>query len=174
MKKAQIIGQVFVFIIAAILFTLVLLYGYKAIGTFGEQRKEIALIEFQDDLRAAISKVAVDYGSVKKFTMNVPSDFEEICFIDLDKIRGTGGQGGIGVKAFLANSHPLIANEINGGTSQNVFLDPFPDQPLRIPRISVGGPNEDQGFLCLPNTRVGILLKLSGLGNKAKIELWPQ
>ena len=59
MKKAQLIGQIFVFVIGAILFGLILLYGYKAIATFGEQRREVALIEFQDDLKAAISKVSI-------------------------------------------------------------------------------------------------------------------
>ena len=167
MKKGQLIGQVFVFVIAAILFALVLLYGYKAIGKFGEQRKEVALIEFQDDLKAAVAKVAIDYGSVKKFVINVPADFDEVCFIDLQTVSTRG------VPDFIRDERPLIANEIEGGSDQNVYLKPFPDQPMKIPPISVGGDHEGEGYLCIANTRVGIVLKLSGLGDKAKIELWP-
>lgn len=168
MKKAQMIGQVFVFVLAAILFGLILLYGYKAIGTFGEQRREVALIEFQDDLRASVAKVAIDYGSVKKFVINVPADYDEVCFLDLDAIRSKG------VPDFIRDERPLIANEIEGGSTQNIFLRPFPDQPLQIPKIAVGGDNAAEGFLCIVNTRVGINLKLTGLGDRAKVELWPE
>lgn len=168
MKKAQLIGQVFVFLTAAILFGMVLLYGYKAIATFGQQRRDVALIEFQDDLRAAVAKVAIDYGSVKKFVINVPADYDEVCFIDLETVKQRG------IPDFIRDERPLIANEIEGGSDQNVFLKPFPDQPLRIPTIAVGGESEEEGYLCIENTRVGVILKLSGLGDKAKVELWPQ
>lgn len=169
MKKAQFIGQVFVFIIAAILFALILVYGYKAIAKFGEQRQEVALIQFQDDLKSAVAKTAVDYGSVKKFTIEVPADYEEVCFVDLETIR-TNIEG---MPDFIANERPLIADSILGGSDQNVFLKPFPEQPIRIPPITVGGDNAEQGYLCIPNTNVGIVLKLTGMGDKAKIELWP-
>jgi len=146
---------------------LILLYGYKAIGTFGEQRREVALIEFQDDIRAAVARVAIDYGSVKKFVVNVPADFDEICFIDLETVTTKG------MPAFIQDERPLIANEIEGGSNQNLFLRPFPDQPLKIPKISVGGEHASEGYLCIKNTRVGMVLKLTGLGDRAKIELWP-
>lgn len=161
-KKADITGQLFVFLLAAILFGLILIYGYKAIKSFGEQSKETVFIEFKSNLQTAIKTSLMDYGSVKKFKLNMPLEFKEICFIDFDTLK---------IKTSklneLAGTRPLIYNAIESGTDQNVFLTPMAQTPLKVEKLEISS-----GFACFENLKAGITLKLEGKGDKVGVSLW--
>ena len=46
-KKAMGVGQVFVFIIAALSFALIMIFGYKAIGDFLPQGEKVQFYQFK-------------------------------------------------------------------------------------------------------------------------------
>lgn len=161
-KKGEITGQLFVFLLAIILFGLILIYGYKAVKTFGEKSKETAFIEFKENLQTAIRTALMDYGSVKKFQLAIPSNYKEVCFIDLEtlQIKNTRLNE-------LANTRPLIFNAIETGTSQNIFLVPMAESPLQVEKLSI-----DEGFICFENIKIGVSLRLEGKGKSVGISRW--
>lgn len=169
--KGQIIGQAFIFILAAILFSLILLFGYRAISRIGETQSEVELIEFKDGLSSAVGKVRLDYGSVKKYSLKIPDMFKEVCLIDLAFM--TGLQGGKKLEA-LKNVKPLIVDAIEAGTDQNVFTNPFSKTPITIGAIETGNAKEFgyPAYMCIKNTGVVIDLRLEGLGDRTRISLW--
>ena len=169
-KKGQIIGQAFIFILAAILFSLILLFGYRAIARIGETQSEIELIDFRGTLSSAVGKIRLDYGSVKKYAMNLPRDFKEMCFVDLEQMRNPAIFGP------FKDSRPLMADSVESGNfdpanDQNVFTVPIAKTPIRIGAIAVEGTS---GYLCIPNKGGTINLRLEGKGDKTGISLWPE
>ena len=171
-KKGQIIGQAFIFILAAILFSLILLFGYKAIGRIGETQSEVELIEFKDGLSSAVNKVRLDFGSVKKYSMNVPNQYKGICFVDLDYLLGPRG---VPKLDNLRDIKPLIVDAIESGTDQNVFTTPLSKTPLKVGKIHTGNVKDANypAYTCLDNTGVIIYLRLEGMGDSTQITLWP-
>ncbi len=161
-KKGDITGQLFVFLLAAILFGLILIYGYKAVKSFGEQSREIAFIEFKDSLQTAVRTSLMDYGSVKKFKLTVPLEFEEICFIDFDALKTKTGK-----LNELAGTRPLIYNAVESGTDQNVFLSPIAQTLIKVEKLDI-----NNGFICFENLKAGITLRLEGKGSSVGISLW--
>jgi len=169
-KKGQMIGQAFIFILAAILFSLILLFGYRAIARIGETQAEIELIDFRDGLSSAVGKIRLDYGSVKKYAMNIPGDYREMCFVDLEQMRD------LGTFESFKNSRPLMADSVESGNfdpanDQNVFTVPIAKTPIRIGAIAV---EDTRGYLCIPNKGGTINLRLEGKGDKTGISLWPE
>lgn len=156
-KKAQIMSQVFIFILAAALFILILTYGYKAIAGFGKRSEQVALVEFQTQLESSVRSISLDYGSVKRVDLSLPSKYTEVCFVDLDLEPS---------EEFEA-IHPRM-HEGWVSQTQNVFLTPMEDSPIDVGDIYVGG----DGWLCLQLAGGQISLRLEGLGNKAGITEW--
>lgn len=156
-KKAQIMGQVFIFILSAALFILILTYGYKAIAGFGKRSEQVALIEFQTQLESSVRSISLDYGSVKKLDLVLPSKYSEICFVDLTKPPSEE----------FEQIHPRMYESWETET-QSVFLTPMEEAPINIGNIFVG----PDGFLCLPITAGKLSLRLEGLGDKAAIAEW--
>jgi len=167
--KGQIIGQAFIFILAAILFSLILLFGYRAISRIGETQSEVELIEFKDGLSSAVGKVRLDFGSVKKYSLKIPDKFKEVCLIDLafmNRRRPT-------LEA-LRDVKPLIFDAIEAGTDQNVFTSPLSKTPIKIGAIETGNAKEVgyPAYMCIENTGAVIDLRLEGLGDRTRISLW--
>ena len=84
MKKAQIQAQVFVYVLAMLVIALVLLYGYRSINTMKERANQVDLLAFKNDMTKSIEKVSNDYGTVRVPTFNIPKEYKEVCFIDID------------------------------------------------------------------------------------------
>ncbi len=161
-KKGEVTGQLFVFLLAIILFGLILIYGYKAVKTFGEKSKEAVFIEFKESLQTAVRTSLMDYGSVKKFQLSLPSSYEEICFIDLETLQTKGTR-----LNELAKTRPLIFNAVEAGMPQNVFLVPMAESPLQVGKLSI-----DEGFVCFENTKIGVMLRFEGKGKSVGIRRW--
>lgn len=158
-RKAQIMGQVFVMILAAAIFILILSYGYKAIAGFGKQSEMVAFIEFQTQIEGAVKSIRQDYGSVKKLELILPSKYTEICLVELEKDPHPD----------FEQIHPRMYDSWVSGT-QNVFLTPMEDSPITTANIYVGL----DGYLCLPIVGGKIELRLEGLGDMAGITQWQQ
>ena len=158
-KKSQIMGQVFIFILAAALFILILTYGYKAIAGLSARSEEVALVEFQTGLQSAVDGIRHDYGSIKKFEITVPGKYYEICLVDLDMIPSGDFQ----------QEHPRMYDAWESGT-QNVFLTPMEESPIFIGKIYVG----PEGWWCEDIQGGRLDLRLEGMGDATSITKWQQ
>ena len=110
-KRGQIQAQVFVYVLAMLVISLVLLYGYRSINTMGERAKQVDLLVFKNDVIKSVEKVSNDFGTVRAPTFNIPPDYEEVCFIDLYNSP----------EPEIESEHPLVY-EAWEDASANVFL----------------------------------------------------
>lgn len=156
--KGQMMGMVFIMILGAMIFMLILMYGYKAINNFLEKQEQVALIEFQTELESSIKEISLDFGSVKKLELRLTSKAREVCFISDPNANSNGD-------SFEA-VHPLLFDAFLSGT-QNVFLVPLSESAIFLENIEV----KDNWFCSLtPSGK--ITLRVEGLGNKAGISEW--
>ncbi len=158
-KKSQIMSQVFIFILAAALFILILTYGYKAIAGFSTRAEQVALVEFQTELESSVKSISLDYGSVKRVELILPSTYTELCLVDINMDPS---------EEFEA-IHPRMYEAWLDKT-QNAFLTPMEDTPMEIGNIYLG----EEGYLCIQLTGGTVTLRMEGLGDRAGITLWQE
>jgi len=165
-SKAQIIGQVFIFILAGLIFILIITYGYKAIHYFIERQEQVNLLDFKTDLETATEGVKRDYGTVRKIELKLPKKYQGVCFFDYESDTCKPGQPSINPELKLPYQTISVkwAEEACKIKNANVFIIPR-TQDIDLPDIQV------EGYLCLPNTGI-ITLKMEGTGKKAKVSEW--
>src|SRR3989344_2540252 len=83
-KKGMAIEQVFIFILAAVTFAVILIFGYKSISGFMDKGEEVSFVRFKTDLESSIKKISTEYGAVRIQQFNAPLNYDKICFIDTD------------------------------------------------------------------------------------------
>ena len=165
--NAQILGQVFVFILAGLVFILIITYGYKAVRYFIERQEQVVLVDFRTDLEIAVQGVKRDYGTVRKLELKLPSKYEGVCFFDYLSQVCNPKLPSVTPKLTLP-SHTIEvkwAEDACKLRSGNIFIVPR-SLDLDLPDIQV-----DTGYVCIPNTG-GITIRLEGTGKKAKVSPW--
>lgn len=176
-KKAQMIGQVFIFLLAIAIFSLIIIYGYKAISSFTEKGETVALLELQNQLQRQISAMALDYGSTDKMELRLPTEHNKICFVDytpgaLQFSAGGSLDRGSSLNPLYRDISPFIIDAIEGQTRQNVFLVPLSDTPIQVANMTVESPSNSPGILCLNATRGKVEVLLEGSGKTTKVSSW--
>jgi len=110
--RAQVQTQIFVYAIAAIVVTLIMIYGYTAIQKMREQAEDVAYIKFKTDLENAVKTLSyATPGDVDKLELQLPKGYREICFVDVEKAATNNG-------AFV--NRPIISSSV-GTAKENVF-----------------------------------------------------
>ena len=173
-KKGQGIGQVFIFIIAAIVFILVMIFGYRAVSDFLHKGEQVEFVQFKTSLESSIKKIYTEYGSVRIKEFHVPGKFDQICFVDLDKRPTEEDLQALCQHDQLACDvwrEAWVREDKQGyiAADENVFMQPAPQGGVQIKvyKISIGGSNT--GFLC-ENIINGIFsLKLEGKGDRTEV-----
>ncbi len=156
MKRGQIQGQVFIYILTLIITATILLFGYNAIQNIKDTAEQVELVDFKNSLKQDFEKMSSDYGSSETENYNVPSKIKEICFYQ----KGVSPE--IEYPSESVNiGNPLIKNSIDD-TDNNVFLiGNALFEPMELSRIEV---TEGQ-IVCIKinNNRLSLILK--GLGD---------
>ena len=78
------ISQVFVFIVAAITFAFILIFGYGAISDFLDKGETVEFYQFKSSIENTILQIYSEYGAVRQEDYYLPTNYEQICFVDLD------------------------------------------------------------------------------------------
>ena len=84
-RKAQVIGQVFIYIMAAIIIGIIILIGYNAISGTIERSCQVEQAGFKTKIESLIDKSS-NYGSITRQPISAPCRYEEVCFIDAQSI----------------------------------------------------------------------------------------
>jgi len=161
MKKSQITGEVFVYIIAAILFALIVSYGYKAINSFLHKSEQVALIDFSNNLKVAVDRIAAS-SDVEKLELLLPSKYRAVCFVDTRKHPITSS-----CPDSFKVKHPIAYNSWEDGASQNVFLEPHASMAIDVGPISL--PSD---CICINVSQGKLVLRLQGTGDSTLITEW--
>ena len=170
-SKAQVMGQVFVYVFASIIFVIVLIYGYNAIGKFKHQQDTVAMIELKTKIKSEIYSIA-STRSIRRLTLHMPTSTQKLCFIDLRKNPRSGITPGI-CNQNNDDYNPQICSSWQDNVSKNVFLIPSINLQLNVGDISLykdSGGND--GYLCINVTREVVYIELEGLGDSTSIKRW--
>lgn len=155
-------GQVFIYILSIVVVVIILSFGYKSITSFKEKSEEVAFIEFKNGLTSAVKSISSDYGSVVVKSINIPSDYKEVCFVNTYD----------GLPSLSNTGHPMIESSVNNGMDDNVFLVTASgvDRKFEVGSITVSG-NEviGSGLLCISVVSGKLKVRLEGKGNHADI-----
>lgn len=156
MKRAQIQSQVFVYILALLIMSFILIYGYNSLTRIRETGDLALTINFKSDIKRAISSISSDYGSIKVEEISVPTGYREVCFVNLSNNA-------------VPDDYGIIQNYVedvitNNAEPRNVFL-----YPEGIESVYVGEIEVEDDFLCVDVSYGKIKIKLEGLGNRAKV-----
>ena len=162
-KKSQVGSRIFIFIVMIIVFPVVLLFGYRSIGTISEKGEQVRLIQLRTKLRHDITSLASQYGSVDINEYELPLNIGELCFVDLSE-----NNIGKGISVGLRKKWPIIADQIEGGTKNSLFL--FDEQvayidSLDVGRLDIKGP----GWVCYKNENGRFTLGLEGRGDGTEL-----
>jgi hypothetical protein len=173
-KKGMGASQVFVFIMAAITFAVIMLFGFKAINNFLNDARQVEFIQFKLDLETAVNDIRTDFGARSLEKFRAPANFHQICFIDLD--YGTSGNLATDkedkVRELCALDH--IACTIWEGLDEytegetNVFLSPPSEIRMGVKRILI-----ENGYLCERINKGVFSVVLEGEGDRTKISKVP-
>lgn len=165
-KKAEVSGEIIVYIFGILVVSLVVIYGYSAIQKFIHQSEEVDHLQFEKELTGTIYSVASDYGTVKIKEFSLPSDITEICFIDLTVTEQAKRDA-------IKPTHPLIHDSWSSDAPANIFLldgkveskmifsgDEETGEPyMRISDVA--------GWFCINSPSGKIKLRIEGKGSHA-------
>lgn len=151
--KSQ-VNQIFIYIIAIVIFGLILLYGYKEIRNLTTKSKTVSYIQFKTQLENKIES-SKSYGDIKIPTFNIPYGVDEVCIINTEQDPNSTFQ----------SNYPIIADSWPD-KNNNLFLLPIIEQnePLMLDDIVL-----ESNYLCIRPFQGKIKLKMEGLGNKVEI-----
>ena len=153
--KAQLIGQVFIYVMTIVLVTFILTYGYKAITTFKDKANQVSYIQFKNNMQNTIETLALDYGSVKVKEFIVPDDITIVSFVntfpEVPRLSNTG--------------YPIIEDSVNSGVNKNAFLiGNGVEESFDAGKILI-----DEDLLCIPALTGRIKLNMEGKGDHTAI-----
>lgn len=164
-KKAQVTGQIFIYVIAAVIFAFIMLYGYQSLRDINDKSCKVGLISFKTDIENSIKGISSSLNEEKRgYRLPANCGYDEVCFIDTAFIPFVNGTPAICDQTNITESRPLICNAWKDGPLQNVFT--LPDGDLEI---NVGTIELDDHYLCVKNRGGKVKLRLIGMGDRVKI-----
>jgi len=111
MKRAQISGQIFIYIIGVVVVALVVFFGYKLINGTNKTVEKYVSNEFQQSLSSDVESLVGNPGSTYTKKYALPYGFDEICFVDTAKVSLND-----------LGDYPVIKNSVEAGVENNIFL----------------------------------------------------
>lgn len=169
MRKSQLYGQIFIYIMTILLISFILIYGYNAITNFKGRTEQIASLKLQEDLKNSVRSITPDFGSAVKKEIDI-GGASEICFVESYRTFPRN----FAVNNFGVAADPIIADSIQSQSDKNVFLIGKSSlNSFYVGKISVD-PSTSVTFnvLCMKSLNGKVALKLEGRGDHALISGW--
>ena len=161
--KSQMIGQVFIYILAVVLIGFILIYGYNAITTFIEKSNQISFAKLKNDLSNIVEIVSPYYGSVKIRSFEVPG-YNKVCFV-----KNYGGFP-VPIPFSLFDDYPIMKDSVQSKVKKNVFLiKKRTEESFFIGDITIDEDNDgiEDDIMCIQIIRNRIKIKFEGKGDHA-------
>ena len=166
MARAQIGSQVVIFILALLIGSLVLLFGYRALRGILGGAEDAAMIQFERDLEKTVRDLS--YGSTRRKTLTVPGNHLSICFADLAYLRSLtpppspSSEAG---KLYLLEKYRVVNDSVfSGSADSNVFLMPDGSESFPVGSLEIEG-----GLLCLDLSDGRTEVGFRGKGNRTEV-----
>ncbi len=166
-KKGMGVGQVFIFIIAAVTFAMIMIFGYKAINGFLQSGEDVVFVQFKTGLESSVKKIYTEYGSVRIKQFTTPTEYRQICFVNLDAAYNS--------ELCQFDQAACSVWESSSGydsIDENVFLKPTAPVKIKVHEISID-PEEGKDFLCVPIKQGFFSVVLEGKGDRTELSSGP-
>ena len=161
--QGQGVGQVFIFIIAALTFSLIMIFGYKTISEFLQRGEQVELVQFKNDVENSIKKIYTEYGSTRQKEFTAPGKYTQICFVNMDAAYDPALCSADQVACTVWEQSKGLDS-----VDENVFLKPAAPVKIKVYRITVD-PAIGQNFMCLPIINGHFSLILEGKGDLTQL-----
>lgn len=112
-SKSQVVGQIFIFIMAALIIGVIILIGYNAISSTLSKSCQIEQISFKTKLESLVER-SNGWGSVTKQSLIAPCQYDTVCFVDATEI-GTANP-------LDKCKNTVIKQSVIDGDLKNVFV----------------------------------------------------
>jgi len=158
-KYGQLHTQIFIYIFAIIIVSILLILGYKYFFVIKENLAKSNIAVIQNKLTSDLKTISTEYGSIKKVSYSV-KNLNLLCLVDLTK------------KVTILESeeikfHPLVKDSIASGAKKNIFA--FDKSILSSYYVKELGITTYPYFKCI-RTKNGIIeFNILGKGDKAII-----
>ena len=166
MKKAQMFGQIFIYILAVLIAGGILILGFNAIKTFTKQAEDVSYVKFKLSIERDFRDIATDFGSVKIKPYEPGKAYEEACFIDKDIVPGD---------LPLFSGLPIIKDALETGTKFDLFLVPGEKQidlgslDVNVEEGPIPDVQRDNKFLCIKIRNGKFSIRLEGTGRSTLV-----
>lgn len=164
-KRSQVSSQIFIYVIAIIIFSFVLVYGYNAIKGFKERGEQILYIKFKTDMTSIVNRISSDYGTLKREEFFLGGEYSKVCFLQTHEPPDPAIlEGFVGDK--------LVKDIVLGKVDQNIFL--FTNtlqESFDAGEIDVINP-PNGGYLCIDTINGKLKVQFEGKGDHALISTW--
>jgi hypothetical protein len=160
--KAQIQGQVFVFLLALVIVAVILFLGYKGVQMISSQAQKAQLDKFKDAITHDV-QLYQDYGSASEaIKYSLPSSVQYVCFLNAKPYDPRNEL----CDSASDNYHLIACNAWSGNEFPSVFIIPPQNNfELKIQTLSVNG-----GAFCLKTSLGSIYVKYVGEGDKTQVK----
>jgi len=154
-KKGIGVGQVFIFITAALVMGVVMIFGFKVIAGMISGGEELQFIEFKNTMEKEVKKLHSNYDAVRTKTFRVPTKYTKICFVNLEY-----GKSGIkkelsGLKkqkislAYTTWKDAMDLDDPYEELSENVFLKPAGEKKIKLFNFKLSDIDQNEkGYVC--------------------------
>ncbi len=142
-RKGMDLQQVLIFIVAAVVLTLTLYFGYKAVVSLSQSTEDIQVAKFKQTFETALSRVrSKSTGSVETVSIGLPSKYTEVCILP-------STEQVVDLPA-LASSRPLMHRTWITG-NENIVLTPPARIAISTGYIDVPDDIDEDRYCCLDN-----------------------
>jgi len=169
-RKGLGVGQVFIFIITAITFALILIFGYMVVEGLISKGEKVAFVQFKTDLESSVKKIYTEYGAISKEDFFLPAKYAKICFVNMDYSGDKATQ-----LEDLKKEDPIAAEAWESfdnydSASRNVFLTPIAEVPIKVYHLEIYDKIDGEvGFHCKRIMGGSLTLSLEGRGDSTRI-----
>jgi hypothetical protein len=180
MKKAMMVGQIFIFTLSLFIVVFILLYGYRVINNFIGSSSDVEMLQFRKNIENYVKSYSTEFGSVGYRDIPAPGNVNKLCFIDYYSQSSSLINCDTNPESII---HPVIKDSFIGlgtvdgeriGEMKNVFMIDVTGSVVNsdfFGNITVEGNSNVPtcSYLCINSFRGRFHLKIEGRGVGVRI-----
>jgi len=167
-RKSQLYSQIFAYILAIVIISFIIVYGYTAVSNFKNRAEQVACLKLKSDLQAAIESISTDFGTVKRKDIQLCAGYREICFVEGYEDFDINTPAIYNPTPYPVPIDPIIKDSIKSETGRNVFLvDNIAKDSFYVGNISVY-----DDVYCIKAVNNEVSLRLEGKGDHTELREW--
>jgi hypothetical protein len=159
--RGQIVGQVFIYMMAIIVIGGIAIMGYYAINKIVKKSCDVEKATFKMDMEGLIEKYT-SYDSGDRKTIKAPCEYDTICFVDASRIGPT--------TEFGCNDNKLIYNSVRESVQQNIFvMSSDRTIPIGYNELISLNSSDAKTCLCIKQRNKNFYIRFLGRGSTVEI-----